>query len=62
MISEASVHGHLALLLWACGGTVDHGGSTWQRWPFHLMVAKQRTELERAWGSNIPFMALPQIT
>jgi hypothetical protein len=58
MVSEISVHGHFALLLWACGGQYILGGVCRGR-GFYLIVAITSLihyllvskSLTRLWGS-----------
>jgi hypothetical protein len=60
MISEVSVHGHLALLLWA-GGKADHYGrehTVEQRYSPRGGQEAEREEV-RDWGPNIPSRACP---
>jgi hypothetical protein len=45
-VSEVSVHGPLALLLWACGGSVHHSKTTRWKTFVHFMVAGKEREEE----------------
>lgn len=42
VVSRASVHGQLSLLLWPCGCTVHHGRSLWERKPVDFMAGKPK--------------------
>jgi hypothetical protein len=59
-VSEVSVHGCLALLLWAWSSTVHHNESIWQRRSVHVKVARKQREKEKRVGSSIFFKGLPQ--
>jgi hypothetical protein len=50
-----SVHGHLVLMLWACGGIVYQGRSVWQRRPVHLMAARRQKREKKGLKSQRPF-------
>jgi hypothetical protein len=60
MVSEVSVHVHLALLLWICGGTVYHGGLLTSQWPGsregERERERERREREREKGPGSKYL------
>lgn len=54
--SEVAIHGHSALLLWACGDTVHRGWSVGQRRPVHLRKQREGTGLR----PSVPLRVHPQ--
>jgi hypothetical protein len=41
MVSYVSIYGHLAVLFWACGSRVHHGGSEQQKKPVYFMATQK---------------------
>lgn len=62
MVSEISGHGHLALSLWACGGTEHLGRGLWWRRSALLIVAGKRRKRGRGHGPSIPFRGSRDLT